>query len=268
MSVSTVSVTRVPSPAPEVPPTRPVRICAVTGLSLIRYPLLGTWRVYKKAYGPVSGRPRVSDSPTDWNRFDLPGQATLYTSTKRQGAYAEVLADLRPKIDDLEALAARVFDDVDEGSHPIHDEWCERGHMLAGNIARIWQTERLIAQIDVPRDQGWYIDIENPVSLQVLRTQLAPVLKDQKIADMDVSVIRGHNRVVTCAAAEWISQQYLDDGSVPLGIRYLSRHGTEWECWATLPETKTTAAHTETLDVRTDTDLRTIAELFNLRLHD
>lgn len=251
---------------PRVPPTRPVRICSETGLALVPYPKKGTYRVFKETYGPLKGRPRTSENPSDWNRFDLPGQATLYSSTIRCGCYAEVLAALRPRIEQLTKLAAATFDDVDPGDDPIFEEWCERGHMMPTSIARIWHTERALAQVNVTTD-GWYIDVEDPVSLQVLRLQFAELLHDQGIEDMDVSVIRGHNRIVTCAVAEWAATLYLEDGSVPLGIRYNSRHGTDWECWATFPETKTTAVHTTGLDVRNDPDLKHIADLFDLRFH-
>ncbi|GAA5113892.1 hypothetical protein GCM10023339_18800 [Alloalcanivorax gelatiniphagus] len=267
MSIETVSVTPVAPPSPSVPPTgaEPVTICSATGLALIKYPAKGTWRVFKTAFGPLAGRPRTSEDPSDWNRFDLPDAATLYSSTDPQGAYAEVLAPLRPRIEELSALAAAVFDDVDPGDNPIAAEWAEKGHMHVGSIPKVWHAERNLVQIDVATD-GWYIDIEHPVSLQVLRSQFAGLLTERGLEDFDVSVIRGHDRLVTCAVAEWVNGLYLEDGSVPLGIRYNSRHATDWECWATFPDTKTIAAHTIGLD-HANTDLRAIARLFKLRLH-
>lgn len=267
MSIETVSVAPVAPSSLPVPPATgaPVTICSATGLALIKYPSKGTWRVFKTAFGPLTGRPRISDDPEDWNRFDLPDAATLYSSTDVQGAYAEVLAPLRPRVNELAALAASVFDDVGPGDDPIGEEWAEKGHMLVGNIAKVWHVERNLAQVGVATD-GWYIDIEHPVSLQVLRSQFAGLLAERALRDFDVSVIRGHDRVVTCAVAEWVNALYLEDGSVPLGIRYNSRHATDWECWATFPDTKTIAVHTVGLD-HTDTDLRATADLFGLRLH-
>lgn len=268
MSTETVNVTTVATtPTTTVPSsTGPVRICSETGLALVQYPAMGTQRVFKKAYGPLKGRPRTSPDPDEWNRFDLPDQATLYSSTSRCGSYAEVLAPMRPKIAELAALAADVFDDVAPGSNPIYDEWCERGYMYPGSLPRIWHIERAVAQLHVETN-GWYVDVEHPISLQVIRTEFAGLLDAADIPDMDVSVIRGHNRIVTCTIAEWINSIYLDDGTIPLGIRYNSRHGTDWECWATFPETKVSAASELAIDPTTDDDLRYITKLFNLHFH-
>lgn len=266
MSLETVSVESVAPPTPRVPVSGPVRICSVTGLALVPYPTKGTWRIFKNAYGPLKARPRTSETPSEWNRFDLPGRATLYSSTIRRGAYAEVLAPLRPRVSALAALAAKVFPDVDPGSNPILDEWNALGHMIPGSIPKVWHAERSMAQIAVTTP-GWYVDIEDPASLQVLRVKLAGLLNAEAIDDMDVSVIRGHNRVVTCAVAEWICSLYLEDGSVPLGIRYKSRHGTDWECWATFPDTRVVSVGEDAIDLASDADLRAIANLFKLRLH-
>lgn len=267
MSIETVSVTPVATPSPSVPSrgAEPVTICSVTGLALIKYPAKGTWRVFKTAFGPLAGRPRTSEDPSDWNRFDLPNAATLYSSTDPQGAYAEVLAPLRPRVDELAALAVAVFGDVDPGDDPIAEEWAAKGHMHVNNIPKVWHTERNLVQVGVATD-GWYIDIEHPVSLQVLRSRFVGMLAERALEDFDVSVIRGHDRVVTCAVAEWVNGLYLEDGSVPLGIRYNSRYATDWECWATFADTKTESAHIIGLD-SADPDLNAVAQLFKLRLH-
>lgn len=265
MSAATVSVTAVAIPAPVVPSPGPVQTCSVTGLVLVRWPAKGTWRVFKTAYDPLSGRTRTSENPQDWNRFDLPGSATLYSSTEPQGAYAEVLASLRPRISELAKLAADVFDDVGEGTDPITEEWGAKGFMAVGNIPTIWHADRNIAQINV-QSPSWYVDVEHPVSMQILRSQFVQLLNEHDIEDFDVSVIRGPNRVITCAVAEWVASLYLEDGSVPLGIRYNSRHSTDWECWASFPDTKAKALHVTGL-VSTDKDLRAITKLFGLHIH-
>lgn len=243
-----------------------VRVCDRTGVALVSYPAMGTWRVFKEVYGPLKGRPRTSDDPDEWSRFDLPGQATLYSATERKGAYAESLADFRPRIEVLAKMAQDIFDDVGSGQNPIVDEWCSRGHMFPGNIPAVWHVERRIAQIHVPVP-GWYVDVEHPESLNALRPRMAGLLHKQKMTDFDVAAIRSENRVVTCAVAELLLNELLDDGSYPLGIRYNSRLGTEWECWANFPETTVEAVDTQPLDLSADSDLAAITELFGLRLH-
>ena len=45
-------------------------------------------------------------------------------------------------------------------------------------------------------------------------------------------LLAGSDRRATCAVAEWVSNQVLDDGSRPAGVRYTSKHGGDLPCWA------------------------------------
>jgi hypothetical protein len=47
-----------------------------------------------------------------------------------------------------------------------------------------------------------------------------------------VGDLRGENRHLTTAVAAWIHSRVLDDGSLPHGIVYGSKHGTDYKCWA------------------------------------
>jgi hypothetical protein len=60
-----------------------------------------------------------------------------------------------------------------------------------------------------------------------------PLLKFYGYSDLDVPVVRGHDRRITRYISQWTYEQ-LDEDERPMyaGIRYLSRLNSDWECWA------------------------------------
>ncbi|MBS2936855.1 RES domain-containing protein [Nocardioides sp. J2M5] len=250
-----------------------VRVCQSTGLVLVPFPTRGTWRVFKNNRPAVSGRPREGQPPKKWNRFDLPGEhGTVYSATTRRGALAEVLASFKPRTSQILELMREAFNDVDEGDDPITREWDELGHMRPGHIAQVWRAERRLIQLHhrTPPEVGPYVHIEHHESIAAISESCADLLTDLGVEELDVSELRSNDRELTCSLAEWISAQYLDDGAVPVGIRYASRHSTEWECWATIPPPpygNLAPAGAERDLSNRDPDLEYVAKLFGLTFH-
>lgn len=249
------------------------RVCQLTGLVLVPFPVQGTWRVVKNNRPVVSGRPRDGQPPAKWNRFDLPGDhGTVYSATSRRGALAEVLASLKPRTSQILELAREAFGDVDEGDDPITCEWDELGHMKPGHIARVWRAERRLIQLHhrTPPAVGPYVHIERHESIAAMGESCAALLAGLGVEELDVSELRGNDRELTCSLAEWISAQYLDDGTVPIGIRYASRHSSDWECWATLPPPPYGQLQPAGAEIELstgDADLAYVARLFGLTFH-
>ncbi len=176
------------------------RVCQRTGLAVVNQPDVALWRVFKTADGPLNPPIRSGSPDERWGRFDVPGLATVYGATHSRGAYVETLATLAPADVDY----AELFDVVAPGENPVAQDWSDMHHMPPGSTAIQWR-----------RHFREWAPNQDPAHQRI-----------------DTSVLTGPDRVVTCAVAKWLGEQVLDDGSMPAGIRYLSRHGGELSCWA------------------------------------
>lgn len=164
-----------------------------------------------------------------WARFDVPGWATIYGAEQRQGAFLETLAYAKPDpdLDDVNHLFT-------EGVGPsIADEWRTSGfgHMAPGLVNAQWRTTRAIAEIRVVPDLP-LIDLCHSETLGLLRASVAHwAPSGHKVHAspnlLDVSMLTGPDRALTCSMAWWLTSQVLQDGSLPAGVRYPSRHGID-----------------------------------------
>lgn len=159
----------------------------------------------------------------------MPGWATIYGADQRRGAFLETLAYAQPDpaLSDLNHLFT-------EGTGPsIADEWSRAGfgHLPPGKVNRQWRTTRAITRIDVSPDLP-LIDLCHSESLGILRSSVAqwapaghPVQTNP--TSVDVSMLTGADRALTCSLAWWLTTQMLPDGALPAGVRYPSRHGID-----------------------------------------
>ena len=81
-------------------------------------------------------------------------------------------------------------------------------------------------------DDGWVVDIEASSSLAAINANIRSELGDLGVEHLTLGDLRGEQRPVTTAIVGWILFQVLDDGSLPHGIVYGSKHGTDYKCWA------------------------------------
>jgi hypothetical protein len=234
--------------------------------------------VFTVAHGPLNPPLRRGDPDVTWGRFDVPGHATVYGAAHRHGAFVEALAALAPVSFDTAVL----FDDVAPGQNPIAQDWGELRQMPPGSIAAQWRLNRQISEVLV-RCPGWYVDVMAGDSISTLRANAAnwAPAQGRTYPRVDTSVLAGPDRVATCAIATWLTQQRLDDGSRPAGVRYTSKHGGDLPCWAVWVDVTDSADAAETkrrvtAHVReasraaihpTDPDLRWAASSLNLTCH-
>lgn len=164
----------------------------------------------------------------------MPGWATVYGADQRVGAFLETLAYAAPdrSLERLDSL-------FPDGTGPsIDEEWQASGfgHMPPGSVNLQWRTTRALAEVRAVAELT-LIDLCHSWTLGLLRSnveQWAPaghrVRTDPTL--LDVSALTGPDRELTCSLAWWLTSQELPGGSMPSGVRYPSRHGTDHQASA------------------------------------
>ena len=166
------------------------------------------------------------------NRFDVLGGGVLYLGSTALGCYLETLARLRPTA----AMRTLLAEEDPE-------------FMVCGSVPRDWRTRRLQLTVTVPGSLP-FLDVEDPRTHEYLTAAMAPPLAALGVPQLDVSDVRGRDRIVTRAIASWAYAARDVDGPLYSGIRYLSRHG-EHECWAVFDGTPLTETARTTIELTT-----------------
>ena len=188
-------------------------------------------------------------APPDWayakedgtfgNRFDDPGGLrgvppegrfrAIYCATQRVAAFAETIAHFRPSLALLASLAAIEDDEpLDAGVAGSVDP----GDLARGVVRANWRLERRVDHSVL--DPGLaFVDVGAAATLQRLRRALAPLADELRLADVDLSAVTSQQRVFTQHCARHV-YDLVDGAGAPryAGIRYPSRFGRDWECWA------------------------------------
>lgn len=179
------------------------------------------------------------------NRFDVPGGGVLYCCTEVEGCYRETLARLRPS-----PRAASLDEDSD--NH----------FMRAGCVPASWRDARRVFTLALDNPAP-FVDVEAPETRSYLDEALSFMITD----NLDVSDVRGRDRLLTRAIAKWAYTQVDEDGDgIYSGIRYMSRHG-DYECWAVFEGTTVGEAGPPTAIERGDTILSRVARDFGLTIN-
>lgn len=215
--------------------SRSERTCTQTGLRLV--PSGGAvFRIAKPSRGPLNPPSREDGDRTSWGRFDVPGQQTVYGGRPAETAYAESLASLRVSTD-MEEVAANIFDDEspEDASRTlrdlVRDDWLGRSHMAPDLQPAGWRHDRLLYELTLPPND-WFVDICHADSMAAVRQELASILAECEADPFTISHLTGENRTLTTTISAWVWGLNLDDGSRPHGIRFLSKHGSNYECFA------------------------------------
>lgn len=184
------------------------------------------------------------------HRFDsaLGDFATGYFATEPEAAFAEVLAPLRARPDQLALLP----DDDSMGDSHIDADW--RDQRLLAHVELVTPTDRPLV----------FADVQHESTIAALNTILAPLVARLNRSSLTLSDIHGENRVLTSWAAQAIHD--LDDSrGKPLfdGIRYISKYGSSFECWAVFDHVELERVSVASIR-RDDPALKKIAELYGL----
>lgn len=215
----------------------------------------GIWSVSRESRGDSSLLERVDDNNRfGGNRFDSfnADYETTYFGSTLEACFAETLARFRPN--------PKLVDLVRQDG--------EDGKMQPGGIASGWRFRRVIKRIIVESPLP-FVNIGHPETLAALncRPNLMASLGRYGVNDIDVSVITGKDRRVTRFIAQYLYDAVDVDGAPQWsGIRYVSRLGESFECWAIFD--RTIIRVTERLSIeKTNTDLVKVAQLFGLTVH-
>ena len=210
------------------------RQCSLTGVRLLSAPGKVVWRIAKPSWGPVNPPLRLPDSERrDWGRYDVLGHRTVYSGFPEVAAYGESLAALRVGLSE-KLLLSELFDDVDDDAtllDTVDEEWRKLHHIAPGKVVSGWRAERRLYPITLP-DSGWFIDIESAETISAVSAALGSTLAGLGVEQLTTANLRGEDRVVTTVIADWLWSLTLDDGFLPHGIFYGSKHDSAWECWA------------------------------------
>lgn len=192
------------------------------------------WRVHSRRHGPLNPRVPNGIPDTTWGRFDVPNWATIYGADTRRGAFLETLAYAKPD----PALTEEIGNLFDESVDPVEsvaEQWpaVGIGHMPPGTVSTGWREDRQISQLDLSAMSGpSVVDLSVSDTIGALRDRARQWLPDRHPlrwdpSRFDLADLTGSDRALTCALAWWLTRQTLADGSVPAGVRYVSRHGSD-----------------------------------------
>jgi hypothetical protein len=234
-------------------------------LELVATPADGVWRVGREPdllSASVSTKSSEPGKPSTGNRFDSPTGAygVRYFATGLDGCYGETLARFR-----ADKKLAKV----------IGSEWSDLGFMNVGDIPADWRQRRGAVRVCFPADGAnavfadgvRFLDVESVHTREALLPAFEPLLKFYGHADLDIAVVRGHDRRITRYISQWAYEQ-VDDDERPLyaGIRYLSRLNSEWECWAVFDHVAIKELTRRPI-LANDAALKRIAKLYGLTVY-
>ncbi|TFC63804.1 hypothetical protein [Cryobacterium sp. TMT2-4] len=115
-------------------------------------------------------------------------------------------------------------------------DWDEAGTMRARWLPRAWRDGRAIYRLNYP--SGWWVDITSTNTLTALSEHLDDELAGLGvIGGLTVAHVTGEDRAITATIAGWLRDTVtLFDGTQPLGVRFISKHGHPaggtGTCWA------------------------------------
>lgn len=214
------------------------RTCRTTGLALVSGPTQA-YRVAKESYGPLNPQERglLSSDRSTWYRFDTPGR-TIYAAEDKKTAFLEALSWARMRAAHasyLEKTAAFFGAPVDTIRREVQEQWHANGHMAPGWIPANWRDGRLLFELTF--EPGLWVDIAHADTMHALNGALSSLLYEIDVEEtLTLSEVTSGRREITTVLAAWIKDQVLDDGSYPMGIRFLSKHGAtdtgSGYCWA------------------------------------
>ncbi len=199
-------------------------------------------RTAKTSYGPLDPLMRQDGEDREsWSRYDTIGR-TLYAADSRLTAYMELLAPFRTEVGQKRRALKPVADfmgmHLDKLWDQVVAEWDEAGNMKATWLPRAFREGRALYDLRFP--DGWWVDVESTETISALNGLFPdgfPTASGSRIEHLTLSNLTSDDRVLTTAIASALRDVIeLDDGSLPLGIKFTSKHGhpsgRSGGCWA------------------------------------
>ncbi|TFB74134.1 hypothetical protein E3O06_07415 [Cryobacterium glaciale] len=213
-------------------------------MELVDDPLPGSHRIARTSFGPLAPVLRelvagVSIEPAGWSRFDTVGR-TLYSTDDRLTSFMELLAPYRTEINGARRALQK---DADAMGVPLDAywtmvvaDWDQAGTMRARWLPKVWRDGRAIYRLNYP--PGWWVDITSTRTLAALSDHLDSELTELGVTGgLTVGHVTSDARAITTLLAGWLRDTVtLFDGTQPLGVRFISKHGHPTggtgTCWA------------------------------------
>jgi hypothetical protein len=230
-----------------------------TALTTVAPPEAGVWRVARNEHRLDFPQQVVTSPEEPGYRFDdLTGATqTLYFASSPEAALTEVIVNaLIPKSD----LSDLLPDDDTIGAGILSAAYLANRKLFKAEFAP-----------SVLRPSRKFVDLELATNLAALSAELDPILR-QLIglgprARLTLADVHGENRVLTRGLATHIATQRDDRGVHRYsGIRYVSKFGTDHECWAAFSGTRPQALATEALD-KHHPAVEAVARVENIRFN-
>lgn len=190
--------------------------------------------------------PQNLPAPLDWSkprqggRFDSPlGDYTVwYFATDAEAAFAEVLSPLAYAPEDTMARdLAQELEDFRAARQLVY--------------ANITPNHEIVT--------AEFVDLEHSDTIRALELALTPDLPELGLARLTTGDIKGDDRRLT----RLISQQ-VHEHPFTLGVRFLSKLGTNHECWAVFAD-RASVSHLDAAEIPDDdSDLLTVARRYGL----
>lgn len=253
--------------------------CTRTGLRLVAVPSHALYRVGDRRFHPLSPpvRSAADKSPGRWDTVD---GRTLYLGSTALAAFAEALPYGRENLPTVKLVD--LFDDVDADDADATLAAAVRGQAPAptvrNRLTRDWIGHRQLHEVTTTR-AGWLVDIHAAATLNAINdamawtTTLAPA--GHTVERLTLAELFGEDRDLTMHIATWIRGLVLDDGSLPVGIRYASKRGDDLDVYAiwlrALDDGKSLSREIVRLSAsrdidRSDPDLKQAANLVGLEV--
>ena len=152
------------------------------------------------------------------------------------------------------------------GGHYVLTVKANQPGLFARCKALPWAKIRAASAVDVIvslENSAPFIDVE----AQATQSHFDAILASRLAEPLDVADIRGRDRLLTRAIADWAYAQVGDDGDgMYSGIRYMSRLG-DYACWAVFDGTPVAEAGPAAAIEASDSALERVARDFGLTIH-
>jgi hypothetical protein len=248
----------------------------VSSLALVPPPRGGVYRITLRAYEAFSPPPwEIAKTPdghfgTFGNRFDDPRDdldpseryRCIYAASTPQAAFGEVLRRLVPSpnvirgMEEIEDDEESLEDALGNVLDPLAFQSQREIHHL---VPAQWRLARQIGHAFLS-EQLRFVDLNDPRTVAYLGHTLR--------IELDLSHLTSGNRSLTQRIARLIWDFGEIGGHSIGGLRYMSRLGAEWECWALFDNR---LVERLTLDyprdiASDDSDLLAVAQIFGLTI--